>query len=374
MRRALGLLLLPLACTSSPTGGLEPSPDASLQKDARVAVDGSLVEDAAAGGGIDTGVDGVDAGSPPMDGGITPDGGSEDAGAGDAGSPVVPDPEQLGQMTTGSMDATVTIPATGNTFDVHCVLPGSGGPHPGVVLLHGFRIDGALYHRTADHVASFGYVVCVPDYPAGFNPNHLENVADALGTVDWMTQDAPFAGNVDAAEIVAAGHSLGGKLAFLAAAMDPRITGVVGLDPVDAAMLCDPMDCPDATDLLPLQVPTALLGETIDATASFGQACAPADANFQTFFEAGGSPSIEVTLTEANHVSFVDDPDQCGFVCSFCNDAQTDQSDLLPIIRAYFVAFLQRYVKGDARYDEYLTGATAQMRWVMPGHVTLRTK
>lgn len=373
MKRLLGPLLLACACMSSPGRGPSGAGDASLEKDAQIGVDATSYPDAAADGGSDTQMDGgetpEDAGDVMMDGGMV-DGGMEM----DAGAPVIPDPAQPGPIATAEVDESITVPATQNTFDVHCVLPASGGPHPAVVLLHGFRIDGALYHGTAAHVASFGYAVCVPNYRAGFNANHVENAMDALGTVDWMTQAASFAGDVDAASITAAGHSLGGKLSFLAATMDTRITTVIGLDPVDAAPLCNATDCPDATDLLPIQIPTALLGETIDATANFGQACAPADDNFQTFFEAGASPSLEVTFTKANHVSFVDDPDECGLACGFCNDAQADHADLIGMIRAYFVAFLERYAKGDVRYDEYLTGATAQTRWVTPGHVTLRTK
>jgi len=117
------------------------------------------------------------------------------------------------------------------------------------------------------------------------------------------------------------GHSLGGKAALLAATMDPRVRATITLDPVDTSGFgCDPAECPDVSAMMPLDIPTAFLGETTDAAGGF-QPCAPAADNSQTFYAGTTAPSLEVTVVGANHMSFLDDAASCGFTCSLCNEA-----------------------------------------------------
>jgi dienelactone hydrolase len=185
----------------------------------------------------------------------------------------------------------------------------------------------------------------------------------------------PLSGLVDPEKLGLMGHSLGGKLSVLAASMDNRVDAVLGLDPVDSAMLCNPTQCPDASDKLPLAIPTAFLGETVDSSGGVGgQACAPKADNFETFYAAANSPSIQVTLLGANHMSFLDDPASCGITCSFCNPATLAHDKVLAITRAYTVSFFQRYLKDRTEYDTYLTGDEAQKTWVATSQIQLVSK
>jgi pimeloyl-ACP methyl ester carboxylesterase len=170
------------------------------------------------------------------------------------------------------------------------------------------------------------------------------------------------------------GHSLGGKAALLAATMDPRVRATITLDPVDTSGFgCDPAECPDVSAMMPLDIPTAFLGETTDAAGGF-QPCAPAADNSQTFYAGTTAPSLEVTVVGANHMSFLDDAASCGFTCSVCNEATAANAAVNNLARAYGGAFYQRHLKGIAAYDAYLTGAEAQARYVEPGLITIQSK
>ena len=105
-----------------------------------------------------------------------------------------------------------------------------------------------------------------------------------------------------------------------------------------------------------------------------GQACAPKADNFETFYAAASSPSIQVTLLGANHMSVLDDPASCGIPCSFCNPATLAHDKVLAITRAYTVSFFQRYLKDRTEYDTYLTGDEAQKTWVATSQIQLVSK
>jgi hypothetical protein len=102
--------------------------------------------------------------------------------------------------------------------------------------------------------------------------------------------------------------------------------------------------------------------------------CAPAADNFLTFFAKATAPALAVTVLGANHMSFLDDVDTCGFTCGFCQQATLANDVVNALARAYVVAFYGRHLKGIAGYDDYLTGATAQARYVETGLVELAEK
>lgn len=396
MRRVAPLLLFLAAC-----GGetVRPSPDASADSDAGVFTprDASTAPDSGeglpdadveldAGAEADAGAE-TDAGEP-LDAGA-PDGGPApedagpapiDAGSPDAGSPpTVPDPEQPGPLPTANHAETIRVAASRHDLGLDCYYPTSPGAYPLVLVMHGFQLPGSQYTSYATHLARFGYVACTVDYEtSALRANHVENAQDVRAGVDRLlaaNQDAahPLQGKVDEALIGLMGHSLGGKVSFLAAEQDMRIGAVLGLDPVDGAPpLCPGSRCPDASALLPFSIPVAVLGETLDGGS--GQVCAPTADNFQTFYAAASSPAVEVDVLGANHMSFIDDPSTCGLACLFCNPSVAAQEDVLRLARAMTVAFFERHLKGDAAYEPYLTGNQAQARYVATGLANIQSK
>jgi hypothetical protein len=145
--------------------------------------------------------------------------------------------------------------------------------------------------------------------------------------------------------------------------MDDRVRASITLDPVDSATMCDMQKCPDVSAMLPIDIPLGFVGETLDSMGG-GMLCAPAADNFMTYYANATAPTLAVTVLGANHMSFIDDVDSCGFVCGFCKPATLENDVVTALARAYVVAFYGRHLKAEPGYDTYLTGAEAQARYV----------
>ncbi len=121
------------------------------------------------------------------------------------------------------------VPITVERFDP----PGGSGRRPAVLLLHGADGPGERYRAAARQVAAVGYPVFFVHYldrtgdrRAGFGsigrnlPVWAETARDA---VDWIARQP----GVDGTRIAIFGVSLGGGLALLAAAGEPRVRAIV---------------------------------------------------------------------------------------------------------------------------------------------------
>ena len=295
-------------------------------------------------GSGEEGVGKTDGGKTPRDGGSSgTDPGSDSSTATDA------DPEATGPFSVGEASG------TRGGIAMHAFFPKTGDKAPVVVFAHGFQLPPSQYDAPLKHLASHGYVALTADYKAsitGGNDNATQAKSLSLG-FDWAKDDPTVGPHVDVSLAGTSGHSLGGKLALLAATQDSRVKASIVLDPVDGNGVV-------VADLLPdLQIPTGFLGETLDSAVGFGgQACAPKNANFETFYAKANSPSLRVTIDGASHMSFIDDIASCGFPCSACKSATTPADDVAKIPRGYLVAFFQRHLRGLTAYDAYLTRAT----------------
>ena len=312
-----------------------------------------------------------------------PDGASGDAasdGAGGDAAATLPDPNADGPYKIAEFDAkNAFLPLTGDTIAMHCAYPVAGptpGPYPIVVIAHGFQLSPSKYYGYAKRLATFGYVAVTADFPTSLTGNdNPAEAKDLSATIDWAYGESVLAGKVDKTKAGVTGHSLGGKVALLAATLDARFQAVFALDPVDGGgpTGCKAPQCVDVSALMPtLKIPSAFLGETTDANGGF-QPCAPAANNFTTFYKGAPSPALQVTVNGANHMSFLDDTNNC-MACGFCNKATASQSQVLALSRAMMVAFFERRLRGLTAYDDYLTGPTAQARYVKTQWASIEAK
>ena len=311
-------------------------------------------------------------------------------GSSTTGGITVADPTSPGPYTYASLDSSFASDGGyGGDVPVHVVYPTGGpeaGPYPVILFAHGFTIDQTEYYSYLEAAASFGYVAMTVNYQTSLiNADYIENTNDFLGGLTWLTaqQDAstaqtdggsaPLVGLANTNLVGASGHSLGGKLAILAAAQDSRIQAAIEFDPVDGSAMClNTSDCPNAAAVLPLPIPTGFLGETLDANpiAGSSQACVPASANYTTIYTPASS-SFEITLLGAGHVSFLDSISACGFFCDFCQTPSAPQAQVLTIAHSYLVSFYERYLRGNTGYDTYLTGNQANALFVNTGEETI---
>jgi hypothetical protein len=299
-------------------------------------------------------------------------------GGGAGGATTAPDPAMDGPYGYAEIDDKTTVSTTGDSIAVHAAYPTSGpttGPFPVVVVAHGFQLPMSQYYGYVRRLATFGYVALTADFPATLlSVNNVQEAKDLSGGLDWALGSPKLAGLTDPNALAGVtGHSLGGKLAIIAASLDKRFGATITLDPVNSSMNCSAANCPDATTLLPLGIPTSFLGETTDSAGGF-MPCAPAADNYTHFYAGTVDPSFAVTVLGADHMSFLDDPSTCGLVCSFCQPATADHAAVISMAYAYVVAFYERYLRGNTDYDDYLTGATANARYVTTGLATIELK
>jgi len=280
------------------------------------------------------------------------------------GGVMVYDPNIDGPWQIERIEGEYDVDGVSVAMDAYYPVMGpEAGPYPVVVIAHGFQLPASQYTGYAQRLATHGYVALTADFQAGlFNPDHVAYANQVLGGIDWVAQDPTLGALSDTNNVGLTGHSLGGKLAVLGASLDPRVRASITLDPVDGAMNCDPQKCPDVTGLLPIDVPLGFLGETLDGDGFM--ACAPTADNFLSFYKAASAPALAVTVLGANHMSFLDDTDSCGFPCSFCKQPTLSNAAVNSLARAYVVAFYGVHLRGIADYETYLTGAQAQARYV----------
>jgi pimeloyl-ACP methyl ester carboxylesterase len=294
----------------------------------------------------------------------------------------VPDPNVDGPYGYAELDDTMNVAASGDTdVAIHCAYPTSGptaGSFPVVVVAHGLDLPASEYYGYVQRLASFGYVALTVDFPASvFSVDNTTEAQDLVAGIDWAGTNATVKGIADVQTAGMTGHSLGGKLALLAATMDSRVKASIVLDPVDGGEgTCTPPTCVEVGALMPsLHIPTGFLGETTDSTGGvFGMPCAPAAENFMTFYAQTNSPSLEVTVTGADHMSFLDDEASCGLVCSLCTAGTAPNAQVDGLAHAYVAAFYERWIRGNTGYDTYLTGAEATARYVATNEASITSK
>jgi len=103
-----------------------------------------------------------------------------------------------------------------------------------VIFMPGFGATYQSYDLYAKHLSSHGSIVVAMNFrlPAGVDGRHDYLARQTIYVVDYaLGSGGPLEQHVDGSKIALAGHSLGGKIAFYSAALDPRISVVMALDP-----------------------------------------------------------------------------------------------------------------------------------------------
>lgn len=195
------------------------------------------------------------------------------------------------------------------------------GPFPLVIMMPGFGASYTQYGHFTEHLASHGFVVVGLDFPStGFlaPAAHDLNALEAVAVLDWAVGAGPFAPQIDATKVAAVGHSLGGKISFYAASLDPRIDIVVGWDPqnsggppcnVDGLAPGDCNDFPVAPNC-EAREPGLLWqmhAETLVFAAEDGLLTPDAHLRASNFYRGAPSPAHYVHLPDASHAAWVFD-------------------------------------------------------------------
>lgn len=137
-----------------------------------------------------------------------------------------------------AMEAFV-LPVEGGQVNAVLYTAAGPGPHPAMLLLHGFpgneqNLDLAQAARRAGwHVLTLHYRGSWGS-PGAFS--FAGATSDAHSALRWLRDPATLARHrIDPARIVVAGHSMGGFMAAAAGAADPRAAGLILIDAWDIA-------------------------------------------------------------------------------------------------------------------------------------------
>lgn len=143
-----------------------------------------------------------------------------------------------GPFTIGSsLDQTLPLPSGDVDADLYWA-PARSSLSPIVVIGHGFARNKGAMTNWGEHLASHGFVAVVLSFPRPLVPNHADNALRMREAIAYVRANpGQIGGGIDPTKSALVGHSAGGLSAFLAAADDPTITTIVGLDPVDAQMM-----------------------------------------------------------------------------------------------------------------------------------------
>ena len=230
-------------------------------------------------------------------------------------------------------------------------------PYPAIAYAHGFSFfglsDGAGDNSgNGKHLASWGYIVTVPDLPDDAE-TRVEEIIRVLDFLAAANEDASsfLYGQVDPERFTVVGHSLGGATALAVAARDARIKAVVALDPVYHARTIGGGEYPvwdPAVEGPIITVPTSILGAPADACNS--------QADFEKIYPLVGSThKASFVLVDASHCVFAD-PGNSG--CDLLCGGDTGP-ELTQLSQKYMTAWLNYYLREQPDNYDYVYGAGA---------------
>jgi len=238
----------------------------------------------------------------------------------------------------------------------------AAGPFPLAVVMPGFGATYGLYNVYSNHLASHGFLVIGFDFviAAGFDGMHDTLARQATYVIDFALDPAgPLAGHVDGARVATVGHSLGGKIAFYAAAIDPRISVVMTVDPSNSGgppCFVSQEWC-NAYPVAP-NIVTGATGVLDDVNAaSFIMRAAPdpllnpdEQSNAQYFFTGLDGAGLHAVKSPALYF------DMGGI----SHAAWLSNSNIMRITKRTMAAWIKTHFEGED-LDRYLTGSVVQV-------------
>jgi chlorophyllase len=247
----------------------------------------------------------------------------------------------------------------GNLVPLLILAPDTPGNYPVVVFQHGFITRNEAYNEILSHLASHGFVVAAPQmYEPGLaallgKPTAAEEALTAAQVLSWLPAGLPATLGYSPAtnRLGLAGHSRGGKVAWLMLVADPsRAQAVAGVDPVDGT------GGPFGNQARVVHGPFTFSPPALVIGTGLGGDCAPAGDNHEQFYAASRSPAWHVVIPDAGHADMLDEV--AAITASSVCPGGPDGAAARRLTAGLLVAFFRGSLQGDASAYAYLTDVT----------------
>jgi len=133
------------------------------------------------------------------------------------------------------------LPSHGSQLNAIAYVASGAGPHPAVILLHGFPGNERNFD-VAQALRRAGYTVVMFSYRGAWGSQGAfsfgHNLEDSHAAVEYLRVSANAKRlRVDPDKIILVGHSMGGWMALATAASDPKIRAVIAISAADMPAL-----------------------------------------------------------------------------------------------------------------------------------------
>lgn len=267
------------------------------------------------------------------------------------------DPGQPGPYVADYVVITTTNPSTGSELvtDIHYPSSGggvdpSGAPYATLVFAHGFMASPSGYTGHGEHLASWGYIVALPDFPDDDVEVRASDVQHLFSYLEAENANgaSPFFQTIDTARLGMAGHSLGGMSTLMVTARDARVNMAgVPLDPAGGML----GNWDYETEAPSITVPSVVIGAPPQLCNSSGE--------YNDWYpHIGATHKAKFVITDGSHCDFMstDDEGQTNVCGLLCGEYSPERSE---IAQHYMTAWFNYYLSLDTDYYTYLYGAEA---------------
>ena len=282
------------------------------------------------------------------------------------------DPGQSGPYAVAHVTITATNPNTGSELVTDIYYPSSSGgvdpsgaPYPTLVFAHGLQASRIDHSGNGQHLASWGYIVAIPDFPDDDIEVRASDIQRLFSYLEAENANmgSLFSQKIDTGRFGMAGHSLGGLGTLMTSARDARINL--------AAVPLDPVNPPDWLG----NGTWDFEGEAPDITAPIGLIGAPAhtcnwDAQYNEMIPYIGATHVaKFVIVGGGHCDFLDGDDPlraqvCGLLCGV--QFSQERSELA---ERYTTAWFNYYLRLDTDFYAQLYGDQADQD-IQAGRIT----
>lgn len=255
---------------------------------------------------------------------------------------------------------TTTLSTNGDPADFYFPSDETAKPFPVALLLQGANVEKMNYAGFASTVASYGFVVIVPNHAGLFGLGlfaELNQIRSVLDFLD-MTQageDTVLNDVADTSRLVLLGHSFGGAAALnsvqnsctfpFCSGIQARPTELLGAA-VYGSNLANPVSGDTIPPIANAGIPVAIIQGDLDGVAD------PSEAS-NTFEQLQDSPKAMITVLGANHFGINDVNNPEGTVTD-PNVPVLAQQIAVETIGRWAALFLRAFALGDADARQYI--------------------